>query len=75
MAKSGSQAVDLLAVPGIPRLYSVRRGMLRMCAVQLRDDSICVVSPVAGLGNPLREKAQEPERLRFQCTPKATRPR
>lgn len=68
MSKGGSN-INLLAVPGVPHLYSARKGPLRMSAIQLRDESICLISPVAGLCAGLLNGARDPGKLRFLLAP------
>lgn len=64
-----ARSIELLEIPGVTGFYSARKGPLRMSAIRLTDDSICLISPVAGLSARLLENAEDPAKVKFLLAP------
>ena len=53
----------------LKRIYTARRGNLRCCAIRLKDDSLCLFSPVAGLNAAARASLEEIGEVTFLLAP------
>lgn len=66
MSKSLS---EFLPIPRQPDLWSARKGNLRCTALRLRDDSLCLYSPVRGAGDVARSSLAALGEVAFLLAP------